>query len=41
MGAVTLLHEELHTLGLMENPPDPTAMTPSQINDYVIGHCGS
>ena len=34
--AVVLIHEELHSLGLGENPPSP-----AEITDRVIDRCGS
>jgi hypothetical protein len=34
-----LIHEELHCLGLPENPPDPTARTPQQITKLVSDNC--
>jgi hypothetical protein len=36
-----LIHEELHTLGYSENPPDPNFMTSSEITNYVAANCGS
>lgn len=37
--ATTMIHEALHTQGLGENPPDPRAMTPAQINQMVREAC--
>jgi len=36
-----LIHEELHTLGYSENPPDPNFMTSGEITNYVAANCGS
>jgi hypothetical protein len=33
--AATVLHEQLHTLGLGENPPKP-----EEITERVLAHCG-
>lgn len=38
--AATLIHEGLHSAGLPENPPDPNAMTSSQIQNMVRTNCG-
>lgn len=38
--AVTVLHELLHVAGLRENPPDPGARTPTEINVMVQRNCG-
>ena len=40
-GAVTLIHEELHTLGLTEKPGYPdAAMDSAQITELVMNYCG-
>lgn len=40
-GAVVLIHEELHTLGLTERPGYPdAAMDPAQITQLVMNYCG-
>jgi len=40
-GAVLLIHEELHTLGLTEKPQYPTAaMTSPEITEWVMSYCG-
>ncbi len=40
-GAVILIHEELHTLGLTEKPGYPdAAMDSSQITQLVMDYCG-
>ncbi len=42
LAAVTLIHEELHSLGLSEAPQDPNARyTATQIQQAVQAHCGS
>lgn len=38
--AVVVIHEGLHSAGLNENPPDPSAMTSDQINQMVMSKCG-
>lgn len=38
--AMVLLHEALHFAGLRERPPDPDAMTASEINGMVEDRCG-
>lgn len=40
-GAVRLIHEVLHTLGLQENPPFTSAMSSSEINSMVATNCGN
>jgi len=39
--ATVLIHETLHTTGLRENPPDPSAQTSGEINDMVVRACGT
>lgn len=38
--ASTLIHEALHRAGLRESPPDPDALTASQIKRTVNAACG-
>ncbi|MBZ5590502.1 MAG: hypothetical protein LAO05_18285 [Acidobacteriia bacterium] len=38
--ALILIHETLHTAGMREKPPDPSALTSAQINQLVEARCG-
>lgn len=39
-GAATIvIHEALHTAGMSENPPNPSAKTTQEINDMVQANC--
>jgi hypothetical protein len=38
--AIALLHEGLHYAGLPERPPDPQALSSSEINLVVRSRCG-
>jgi len=39
-GATVLIHEALHSAGLTERPPDPSAMTALEITRMVAKNCG-
>lgn len=37
--ALILIHETLHTAGMSEKPPDPSALTSAEINELVKASC--